>query len=294
MAEDGTITAHSAAQAMLDAFASVGATRFNLTWTNSAGEPRRSFKGISLAELARAMPGMLDRAIANRLNLIVRPYGPGVAFIQLDDLTADTLGKLPRNPPAQFLTLETSPGSLQAWLAVPGSYDKEFARRVRRGAGADLTASGATRVAGSLNYKDKYAPDFPRVTIREAAPGRKVTEAELEQMGLVAAPDDFAPLPPALSASPHRWPSYADTLAGAPGNRAGDGPDRSKADFVWCMTAISWGYGIEETAARLLIESRKAREEGKSYADGTAKNAAAAVEKRRRPTRAAILGHQRG
>ena len=91
------------------------------------------------------------------------------------------------------------------------------------------------------------------------------------------------PLP--SSASPYRWPSYADTLAGAPRNRAGDGPDRSKADFVWCMTAISWGYGIEETAARLLIESQKAREEGKSYADGTAKNAAVAVTKRRPTTR---------
>jgi RepB DNA-primase from phage plasmid len=290
MADDGTTTAHNAAQAMLDAFASVGAASFNLTWTNSTGEPRRSRKGVSLAELARAMPGMLDRAIANRLNLIVRPYGSAVAFIQLDDLTAE---KLPRIAPARFLTIQTSPGSYQAWLAVPGSYDKEFARRVRRGAGADLTASGATRVAGSLNYKEKYAPDFPRVSIRETAPGRKVTAAELEQLGLVSAPDNFAPLPPALSASPYRWPSYAETLAGAPGNRAGDGPDRSKADFVWCMTAISWGYGVEDTAARLLIESQKAREEGKSYADGTAKNAAQAVEKRRRPARAAIIGHQR-
>jgi len=49
-----------------------------------------------------------------------------------------------------------------------GEHDREFARRVRRGAGADITASGATKIAGSLNLKDKYAPDFPRVTIREA------------------------------------------------------------------------------------------------------------------------------
>jgi hypothetical protein len=28
------------------------------------------------------------------------------------------------------------------------------------------------------------------------------------------------------------------------------GPDISKADFTWCMTAISWGHGIEETAER--------------------------------------------
>jgi hypothetical protein len=292
MAEDGTKAAQRAARAMLDTFASVGATSFNLTWTNSAGEPRRSRKGVSLAEITHTMPGMLDSAIADRRNLIVRPYGTGISFIQLDDLTAD---KLPRIAPAQFLLIETSPGSYQAWLALPGTHNKEFARRVRRGAGADLTASGATRVAGSLNFKDKYAPDFPRVVIRDARPGRKVIVAELEQLGLVAAPDDFAPLPPALSASPYRWPSYADTLAGAPRNRAGDGPDRSKADFVFAMTCISWGFEIEETAARLMAESQKAREEGKSYADGTAKNAAIAVQKRRQyQPRGPITGHQRG
>jgi hypothetical protein len=43
---------------------------------------------------------------------------------------------------------------------MPGEHDREFARRVRRGAGADLSASGATKIAGSLHYKDKYAPDF--------------------------------------------------------------------------------------------------------------------------------------
>jgi hypothetical protein len=291
MAEDGTRAAQREARAMLDTFASVGATSFNLTWTNSAGEPRRSRKGVSLAEIIHTMPGMLDSAIADRRNLILRPYGTGISFVQLDDLTAD---KLPRIALAQFLLIETSPGSFQAWLALPGTHNKEFARRVRRGAGADLTASGACRVAGSFNFKDKYAPDFPRVTIREVRPGRKVTAAELEQLGLVAPPDDFAPLSPALSASPYRWPNYADTLAGAPRNRAGNGPDRSKADFVWCMTAISWGYGIEETAARLMVESTKAREEGKNYADGTAKNAAFAVEKRRPTPRAPITGHHRG
>ena len=55
---------------------------------------------------------------------------------------------------------------------MAGREDKDFARRVRKGTGADATASGATRVAGSLNFKDKYAPDFPRVTIREARPGQ--------------------------------------------------------------------------------------------------------------------------
>ena len=50
----------------------------------------------------------------------------------------------------------------------------------------------------------------------------------------------------------------------APRNRAGSGPDRSRADYVWCMVAISWGHGVDETAARLMQESRKARRKAKA------------------------------
>ena len=46
------------------------------------------------------------------------------------------------------------------------------------------------------------------------------------------------------------------------------------------MTAIDWGFGIDETADRLMEESDKARENGQNYALTTARNAAAAVERR--------------
>jgi hypothetical protein len=106
--------------------------------------------GISVADLGRTIPALLDTAVADRLNLTIRPSGRGVRFIQLDDLAAE---KLPALAPAMFLIIETSPGNHQAWLALPGEHDREFARRVRRGAGADVTASGATKIAGSLNFK---------------------------------------------------------------------------------------------------------------------------------------------
>ena len=279
MGETGTTTAaHSAAQAMLESFAGVGATRFDVTRTTRAGNKEWFRRGVSLAELRRTLPGMLDAATAAERNLIVRPHGTGVSFIQLDDLDAD---KLPPVAPAVFLILETSPGNYQAWLALGDREDKEFARRVRRGTGADATASGATRVAGSLNFKDKYAPDFPRVAIREARPGHKTTAAELEALGLVAPPEEFAPLPPARVSSNRQWPSYAQALDGAPPDSEGLGPDRSRADFVWCMTAITWGFGVDETAERLIEESSKARAAGKGYAETTAKNAALAVGRRR-------------
>jgi hypothetical protein len=45
------------------------------------------------------------------------------------------------------------------------------------------------------------------------------------------------------------------------------------------MTALDWGWSIDDTAARLMEVSAKARENGERYAALTAQNAAAAVER---------------
>src|SRR5271156_2538177 len=251
MGETGTDTPHEAARRMLDIFGSVGADRFHVTWTDSAGDPRRPrslrrtlqslggplphtenedwldaiyIAGIGAADLGRTIPALLDPATADRLNPTTRPRGTGVRFIQLDDLAAE---KLPALAPAMFLIIQTSPGNHQAWLAMPGDHDREFARRVKRGVSADLSASGATKIVGSLNFKDKYEPDFPRVRIREAKPGRLTSPAELERLGLVAPPEHFAPVSPRrrFSRGTDKWPVYAKALAGAPRNRDGSGPD---------------------------------------------------------------------
>src|SRR5271170_921194 len=184
MAEDGAGIGNSEAQAMLDAFASVGATQFDVTWTTRGGAKDGFRRGVRFADLARALPAMLDDATRKQRNLIVRPHGQAVTFIQLDDLAPAMLARL---APAVFLALQTSPGNFQAWIAISGAEDKDFARRLRKGTGADATASGATRVAGSLNFKDKYAPNFPRVAIGETHPGRKMTAGKLDQLGFVAA-----------------------------------------------------------------------------------------------------------
>ena len=297
MGEDSAQIGHTEAQAMLDAFASVGATRFDVTWTTRAGDKEYFRRSVSLAELVRTLPAMLDNAPGKQRNVIVRPHGPDVTFIQLDDLKAPAL---PRLAPAVFLALETSPGNFQAWVAMPDAEDKDFARRLRKGTGADPTASGATRVAGSLNFKDKYAPDFPRVAIRQANLGRLAQAAELERLGLVAEPEAVAqPLritPARVSpGSNRRWPSYERCVDGAPLNSEETGPDISRADFVFCMTAITWGWSVDDTAARLMEESTKAQENGRGYAELTACNAAAAVERRRQqPRRHRTAAHGRG
>jgi hypothetical protein len=56
------------------------------------------------------------------------------------------------------------------------------ARRLRKGAEADSTASGAIPVAGT-NYKRKYEAAFPTVKILQAAPGRTTTQRQLEAFG---------------------------------------------------------------------------------------------------------------
>jgi hypothetical protein len=240
------------------------------------------------------MPSILDAATSGRLNVIVRPYGPDVWFIQLDDLKADQLARL---APRIFLILETSPGNHQAWFALPGQHNRDFARRVRRGAGTDKRATGATRIAGSFNLKEKHDPaitgrkEFPRVAIHTARPGQTVTTAELEDLGLVAPPEEFAPFTPApLSGRPSsRWPSYQIALDRAGLNRDGSGPDRSNADLKWCMTAMGlFGFGVRETAAQLMKESAKAQQRGQGYADMITETAARFVAERQQR----IAGHE--
>ena len=265
---------------MLDVFASVGVQSLDLTRTDMDGH-KQFYRAMQSVEALRSrMPWLMRSAIEGRHNLIVRPRGGGAAeLIQLDDLSGDGLERV---RDLAFLILQTSTGNHQAWLAVR-ECGAEFSRRVRRASGADLSASGATRVAGSVNFKRRYAPDFPTVQILEATPQRIVTGCELEAMGVVATPD---PIPAVRSfrAWPKgrgkAWPSYERCLQNAPLAHRSDRPDISRADFTFCLLAIDWGWSTEETCERLLEKSTKARENGKGYAWLTAQRAAAAVGRR--------------
>ncbi|HTU91025.1 MAG TPA: DNA-primase RepB domain-containing protein, partial [Gemmataceae bacterium] len=224
---------------MLDAFASVGAQCFDLTFTDAAGEKIGYRGNRPLPQLRPAMPAILQEAAERQHNVIVRPRATGATLIQLDDLGEDVAARL---RPASFLILRTSPGNFQAWVAVADG-DADFSRRLKKGAGADLTASGATRVSGSLNVKDKYAPAFPVVETVHASPGLVVTQAEVEALGFVAPPEKDA-----LSAirfarrrpAPRGWPSYRRCVENAPPARSGDRPDISRADDTFCLLAIDW------------------------------------------------------
>ena len=129
--------------------------------------------------------------------------------------------------------MRTNPRGKQAWPAVTNA-PQGFAARLKEGTGADKEASGATRIAGTANFKPAYAPpNFPRVRIDADQPGLRVT----------------------TYADPRRDGSgRAEGPAGPGGN-----PKRTSADFIWCKIALSWGHGIEATAERLMEESAKAR-----------------------------------
>jgi hypothetical protein len=210
-------------------------------------------------------------------NIIIRPRVQGTTFVQLDDLDAIKTGTIAA---AAFLTIETSPGNFQAWVAIR-DYQRGATARLRRGIGADLNASGATRVSGTFNFKTKYAPHFPLVRTASIQAGRVVTMAELEALHVLApeiATAKTEATGTALRAA-RTWPSYDKCLEGAPVGPSGQ-PSRTKADFVWCKIATSWGHSIEATAGRLMEVSSKARENGVGYALKTSQTAAWAAAQR--------------
>ena len=260
---------------MLDIFAGLDIRTFDLTRTDLDGHKRSYRAAQNLDVLRRWMPSLMNSAMQWRHNLIVRPQGGTVELVQLDDLRGTMLERVRR---AAFLILTTSAGNHQAWVAVR-ECGPDFARRLRQGSGADPSASGATRVAGSVNFKRQYAPAFPTVQILEATPRRIVTRGELEAAGLVATPD---PIPPVRRPNwgAKAWPSYERCLQNAPPAHGSDRPDVSRADFTFCLLAIDWGWSIEETCEHLLKKSSQARENGEAYARLTAQRAAAAVDRR--------------
>ena len=153
------------AQQMLDAFTSVGAERFFVTKTNVREDKTLAWP-TSPERLREVLPAVLraaavrkpcdvggGRTIMAGENVIVRPMSRTSAFIQLDDLTADALERVRA---VAFLTLATSPGNHQAWLAIsdlkgriPQDDVKDFVRRVKKGVG-DKSASGASKKMTSL------------------------------------------------------------------------------------------------------------------------------------------------
>jgi hypothetical protein len=272
------------ASVMLDLFQGLRVQCFSLTFTDDTGRKVTFRRNRSVELLRSELPSLLFTSCEKRLNVIVRPIAArSVSLVQLDDLSASQLDRVRR---FSFLVLETSPENFQAWVAVTDA-SAETIRRVKKAAGADLNASGATRLAGSYNFKSKYAPNYPRVRLHSIAPLHAVTVSELDRAGLIA-PEEHTPRAPRDAPTYRRrhrvlvWPSYARCLADAPGARNHEGKDRSAADFNFCLISIDRGWSVEATANQLMAESEKAKSTGYNYALFTAKRAASVVSGHRR------------
>ena len=218
----------------------------------------------------------------------MRPHGPASPSLQLDDL--ESRPNLPKLAPAVFLALETSPGNFQAWLALPGKEDREFARACCAKAPAPMRPRAAQRASPAASIsRTSTRPNFPRVTIHAAQPGRTTRPPSLSGLAWSHRRKNLRrclrPLPARSPAATANGRATQCALDGAPLNSEETGPDISRADFVWCMTAITWGLAKEEIAETAY--GRKAprrRRNGKGYAELTVRNAAA---RRRTPQAAA-------
>jgi len=134
----------------------------------------------------------------------------------------------------------------------------------QRGQGAHPTASGATRITGSQNFKEKYAPNFPYIRFTHIAPGLITTPEQLTRLGLLAPVEKPHARPSRVSPTRlgnRKWPSYQRCVEGAPPNHGNTGPDISRADFTWCLAALDWSWSVEDVAACLMELSSKARRE---------------------------------
>ncbi len=287
----------AAALAMLSAFASVGARAFNKTIVDITGtEVRKLYRGNrSLEELRRTIARDLHDAERNQHSVVIRPLFTTPLLIQLDDLDRATIEQI---TPFAFMVIRTSAGkdgtgNYQAWIAVkdaPADKEaaKQFVRRVKKASVADGEASGSTRIAGSLNFKSAYAPNFPRVEITHANAGYMTTMAALGQAGFVAPQEQPRPPRPAISSRPARrppglagwrpWPKYEMCLNGAPKGTSGK-PKRSLADFLFGRICAEWGFSEAATVDHLMEVSTKAKENGRAYAELTVRRAFESIER---------------
>jgi hypothetical protein len=219
----------------------------------------------------------LRRSEDAHASLCVRPHGNHL--IQIDDCDRAVLDRL---TPFSFLTVETSPESYQCWLALPGEAASErdsVRERLLRGiatTGANGGAYNSLRFPGSRNFKSCHeSVGFPLVRALTVEMACFVTASELK------AADLLPPVPPPCSPgstsrcvdkSPVRFPSWERELARA--SRKADGqPDRSRADYCWCLLALRWGWSEQEVKDELRRVSAKAATAPRHYVETTVKRA---------------------
>ncbi len=269
----------SDANLMLTAFENIGVEHLQETLMWGTNDPE--FHGKQpIQRIRKSLPTWLS--FHPHANLILRPCLPKdseTLIVQLDDLTAATVNHIRS---FVFCVTETSPNRYQAFVAnSDGAYydAREIRQRLIAGTQADTGATGAFRVAGSFNAKEKHRRadgSFPRVQLIIVNHGHLVTVDELFAAGLLpnAIPRASRRAAPITTRAPafkgrsigsrivRRVPRYTKALADAPIKDDGT-PDRSKADLFFARTCLFyWQPPLqrEEIVELLLKHSEKAQE----------------------------------
>jgi len=185
------------------------------------------------------MPVELGMAARRQHKRILRPRGPAVVFIQLDDLNAEAMRRV---LPVSFLALETSPRNYQAWIATPEATEDlsaSFDTLRRRSDRQRGYASG-----GQPQFQEQVCAPVPARRNRARLARTDRRKETLAQLGLLTDDTPQRPQAPCAWAKPRAsvrsWPSYQRCIAGAPLTRDNTRPDISRADFTWCIIAIDW------------------------------------------------------
>ena len=251
------------ARAALDAFLSVELHPDQVLFLDDASDEAHSEK-VTPDKVVRNLDSWLSVASDRGQSFIVRVRGP---FVQIDDCDERSREFL---EPLAFATIETSPGSFQAWLAIDGAKDiQNVRRRILRGlAGHGLQGNGgshgALRWPGSFNFKpNRRGPaGSPVVRLVSVQPGVTVSLDELAGFGLLPA----LPVSEIVTTATHfkgrRWPDYQRCLSDMAARHADKDSIRSEADAQFVALSLDRGFSESEIAGKLLEISGKAQERG--------------------------------
>ncbi len=269
----------------LDLVRSVGAWRSNVILIEDATKRTKVLANeVTLDEVKEKLPTWLDRSEREKKSLVVDVKPDGRHIIQVDEANAEVMRML---APVSFMTVETSNGNGQVWLALPQRLDASEIKAVKdrlfavlEAKGANKGASGGLRWIGTHNFKpERKAVDgsFPRVRLLAFTSGRVTTVEELDRCGLLAAPQ---PKPQfrekagitRQSNRANREPSYEVAVSSVKRKPNGD-IDRSGVDLHYAVTCLNWGFTETETVDLLNTHSPKAQERHNSYAEGVVERA---------------------
>jgi hypothetical protein len=269
----------------LEAFKSVGTESFFSMYKCEATGKLISEFTRSAERFENELHTYFFKSEGEKVSFCVRPKVDHL--IQLDDLTEADVNLL---QPVSFLSVETSPGNYQSWIALDADSSarrseirRQLIGRLRElGSGVDESASGSLRFPGFRNFKSKYRDaGFPRVKVTAVKLGNRVLETILSDAGLLLPPPVLHPPANEVSSkfkhsskSPTVFPSWERECISLTSNGA---VDRSKADFRWCMIASAWGWSQQEIRAELRRVSPLAAEESERYVERTVRRAAERV-----------------